>query len=227
MSQENRGINQGNNPSLDEQKKVEEVRLHTKVEKEIEHVEHVEQIEQVEELKQQVDLSEQKEEPTSNVEDVLKAEVEKLKQELEKHKSHAEQYREMHLRALADLENYRRRARKDKEDALKYAAVPLLEGLLPVLDNFERALDAADQTKDANVLQEGVEMVYRQFLNVLSQAGLTLIEAEGKPFNPHEHNAVMQVETDGVEPGIVVEEIQAGYKYKDRVIRPSMVKVSK
>lgn len=170
---------------------------------------------------------EQVEAPTPAPEMALEAEVEKLKQELEKYKVHAQQYREMHLRALADLENYRRRARKEKEDALKYAAVPLLEDLLPVLDNFERALDAADQTRDAAVLQEGIEMVYRQFLNVLSQAGLTLIEAEGQPFNPHEHNAVMQVETDQVESGIVVEEIQAGYRYKDRVIRPSMVKVSK
>lgn len=212
MSQENRGIKQGSQPSLDEQKSLEEeVRLHTGGEKKAEQVEKVEQVEA----------------PTPAPEMALEAEVEKLKQELEKYKVHAEQYREMHLRALADLENYRRRARKEKEDALKYAAVPLLEDLLPVLDNFERALDAADQTRDAAVLQEGIEMVYRQFLNVLSQAGLTLIEAEGQPFNPHEHNAVMQVETDQVESGIVVEEIQAGYRYKDRVIRPSMVKVSK
>lgn len=70
-------------------------------------------------------------------------------------------------------------------------------------------------------------MVYRQFLNVLSQAGLTLIETEGKPFNPHEHNAVMQVEADDVESGMVVEELQPGYRYLDRVIRPSIVKVSK
>jgi molecular chaperone GrpE len=125
------------------------------------------------------------------------------------------------------LENYRRRARKEKEDALKYCVVPLLESLLPVLDNFERALDAADQSGDAKVLQEGIEMVYRQFLNVLSQAGLTLIETEGKPFNPYEHNAVMQVETDEYEPGMIVEELQPGYRYLDRVIRPSMVKVSK
>jgi molecular chaperone GrpE len=131
------------------------------------------------------------------------------------------------LRALADYENYRRRARKEKEEALKYSVVPFLENLLPVLDNFERALDAADANQDVQALQEGIEMVYRQFLNVLSQAGLTLIETEGKPFNPHEHNAVMQVEADDVESGMVVEELQPGYRYLDRVIRPSIVKVSK
>lgn len=160
-------------------------------------------------------------------------EIEKLKQELESYKLLAEQLQkqaeenhQQFLRARADLENARRRARKEKEDALKYAVVPLLDSLLPVLDNFERALEAADQNDNAQVLQEGVEMVYRQFLSVLSQAGLTMIEAEGKPFDPHEHNAVMQVESDVHEPGMVVEELQAGYRYLDRVIRPSMVKIS-
>lgn len=137
-----------------------------------------------------------------------------------------EESQQNYLRALADLENYRRRARKEKEDALKYASVPLIESLLPVLDNFERALDAADGNQDVKVLQEGIEMVYRQFLQALSKSGLTLIEAVGQPFNPHEHNAVMQVAMDGVESGIVVEELQPGYKYAERVIRPSMVKIS-
>ncbi|MBA4493127.1 nucleotide exchange factor GrpE [Paenactinomyces guangxiensis] len=160
-------------------------------------------------------------------------EMDKLQKQLDQYKGLAEQLQkqaeENHqqlLRAHADLENVRRRARKEKEDALKFAVVPLLESLLPVLDNFERALEAADQNNDFRGLQEGVEMVYRQFLNVLSQAGLTMIEAEGKPFDPHQHNAVMQVESDQHEPGIVVEELQTGYRYQDRVIRPSMVKVS-
>ncbi|KPC74720.1 hypothetical protein ADL26_09805 [Thermoactinomyces vulgaris] len=162
----------------------------------------------------------------SSPEQSLEQELEEAKLLAEKWKSQAEQHRELYLRALADLENFRRRARKDKEDAVKYAVVPFLESILPVLDNFERALDAADQSKDAKMLQEGIEMVYRQFLNVLSEAGLTMIETEGKPFNPHEHNAVMQVEAEHLAPGMIVEELQAGYRYKDRVIRPSMVKVS-
>lgn len=157
----------------------------------------------------------------------LLKETEEAKAAAENWKKQAEQNRDMYLRALADYENYRRRARKEKEEALKYGVVPFLESLLPVLDNFERALDAADSSQDAQVLQEGIEMVYRQFLNVLSQAGLTMIETEGKPFNPHEHNAVAQVDAEETESGIVVEELQAGYRYLDRVIRPSMVKVSK
>ncbi|SDY66415.1 nucleotide exchange factor GrpE [Thermoactinomyces sp. DSM 45892] len=159
-------------------------------------------------------------------EEVLLNQLEQAQVQLEELHQKAEEHQQNYLRALADLENYRRRARKEKEDILKYASVPLVESLLPVLDNFERALDAADGNQDVKVLQEGIEMVYRQFLQALSKSGLTLIEAVGKPFNPHEHNAVMQVEMDEVEPGTIVEELQSGYKFSDRIIRPSMVKVS-
>lgn len=167
---------------------------------------------------------------TDSVEDEsvkLLNEAEEAKAAADNWKKQAEQNKDMYLRTLADYENYRRRARREKEEALKYGVVPFLESLLPVLDNFERALDAADSSQDAQVLQEGIEMVYRQFLNVLSQAGLTMIETEGKPFNPYEHNAVAQVDAEETESGMVVEELQAGYRYLDRVIRPSMVKVSK
>jgi molecular chaperone GrpE len=129
-------------------------------------------------------------------------------------------------RAVADLENARRRARKEKEDAVKYAAVPLIESLLPVLDNFERALDSADVSEEQRGFLEGVEMVYRQLLQALSDSGLSLVEAVGMPFDPHVHNAVLQVESTEYESGIVVEELQSGYRYRDRVIRPTMVKVS-
>lgn len=129
-------------------------------------------------------------------------------------------------RSYADLENFRRRSRKEKEDAVKYASVPLVESLLPVLDNFERALDAADGNEKAKGLLDGVEMVYRQLLQALSDAGLSLVDAVDKPFDPHVHNAVMQVESPEYESGIIVEELQSGYRYHDRVIRPTMVKVS-
>lgn len=129
-------------------------------------------------------------------------------------------------RAVADLENVRRRARKEKEDAVKYASVPLVESLLPVLDNFERALDAAEVSEEDKGFLDGVEMVYRQLLQALSDSGLTLVEAVGTPFDPHVHNAVLQVDSDEHESGIVVEELQSGYRYRDRVIRPTMVKVS-
>jgi len=153
-------------------------------------------------------------------------EIEGLKQKVAEYEALTYDLQQKLAMAHADYENFRRRARKEQQEALKYASAPLIEMLLPVLDNFERALEAADVSEDAQGIKQGIEMVYRQFLQVLSQSGLTLIEAEGKPFNPHEHNAVMQVDSDQYESGIVVEELQSGYRYKDRVIRPSMVKVS-
>lgn len=154
------------------------------------------------------------------------SELEELRRLVEEHKKKAEENYELYLRARADLENTRRRARNDKQQALKYAYVPLLESLLPVLDNFERALKAVNESGDETII-EGIEMVYRHFLRVLEESGLSIIEAEGKPFDPNLHNAVMQVEVEGEESGIVVEELQTGYCYLDRVIRPTMVKVSK
>jgi molecular chaperone GrpE len=144
------------------------------------------------------------------------------------YKEQAEQTHAQYLHSLADLENFRRRARKEKEDAVKYAPFPLIESLLPVMDNLERALKAAaEHHDDVHTFKEGIEMVYRQLSAALSQAGICLIESKGKVFDPHEHHAVMQVEEDQVESGVVVEELQAGYRLHDRVIRPSMVKVNR
>jgi molecular chaperone GrpE len=146
--------------------------------------------------------------------------------ELEEWKQKAEEHYEMFLRARADLDNYRKRVRKEKEESAKYAVAPLAEAILPVVDNLERALAAGGNAADAKALHEGVEMVYRQLLQVLRQVGVEPIEAVGRPFDPHLHNAVMQDESGDKEPGIVVEELQKGYRFKDRVLRPAMVKVS-
>lgn len=152
---------------------------------------------------------------------------EQLESELEKWKRQAEEHYEMFLRARADLENYRRRARRELEETARYAASPLAEALLPVLDNMERALAAGKDSGGGEAFYQGVEMVYRQLLQVLTEAGLSPIEAVGKPFDPRLHNAVMQTESDEYESGTVVEELQRGYRFKDRVLRPTMVKVSK
>ncbi|EGK12657.1 nucleotide exchange factor GrpE [Kroppenstedtia eburnea] len=156
----------------------------------------------------------------------LQEELERAKEEANRWKKEADENYEGLLRARADLENFRRRTRKDQQELAKYAAAPLVESLLPVIDNLERALDAGAKSEEAEALHKGVEMISRQLLQTLEEHGLSPIEAEGKEFNPHEHNAVMQVEADGVESGMVVEELQKGYRFKERVIRPSMVKVS-
>lgn len=130
------------------------------------------------------------------------------------------------LRAQADFDNFRRRARQEKEEFAKYASQKLLEQLIPVFDNFERAVSASKENQDLDSLSKGIDMIYRQMSQVLEQEGVKPIEAVGQPFNPEYHQAVMQVESEEHDEGIIVEELQKGYMLKEKVIRPSMVKVS-
>ncbi len=129
-------------------------------------------------------------------------------------------------RAQADLANYRRRAQLDKEAAHKYRAQGLITDILPVLDNFERALVVENPDEKTASFLQGMEMVYRQLIDALTKEGLEAIDAVGTTFDPNVHQAIMQVEDENYEANIVVEEFQKGYKLKDRVIRPSMVKVN-
>lgn len=130
------------------------------------------------------------------------------------------------LRVYADYDNFRRRTREEKERDAKYRAQSLVEDILPVLDNFERALTVQTTNEESKSILQGMEMVYRQLLEALKKEGVSVIEAVGKPFDPNYHEAVMQVNEEGYESNIVVEELQKGYMLKDRVIRPSMVKVN-
>lgn len=141
-------------------------------------------------------------------------------------KQEAEENYNRYLRVQADFDNFRKRTRKEREDLLKYASQPLIESLLPAVDNLERALAAGQGSDDAESLMKGVDMVFRHIKQILEQEGLQAIEAEGKPFDPQYHQAVMQEESADHESGIVIQELQKGYVLKDRVIRPSMVKVS-
>lgn len=130
------------------------------------------------------------------------------------------------LRVQADYDNFKKRTIKEKEELAKYATAKLVESLLNAVDNFERALQASNESRNYDSLIQGVEMVYRQLGDALAKEGLAPIEAIGQPFNPEFHQAVMQVETDQYESGYVVEELQKGYIFKGKVIRPSMVKVN-
>jgi molecular chaperone GrpE len=147
-------------------------------------------------------------------------------QEAERWKAQAEENHNRMLRALADMENLRRRTRKEQEDLAKYASLKVISELLPVIDNFERALSADKDSMTVESLLEGVNMVYRQMLQIFEREGLTAIQATGQPFDPNVHQAVMQAQDPAYESGVVVEEFQKGYLFKDRVIRPAMVKVN-
>lgn len=167
------------------------------------------------------------EETSAEGETIAEEEETKLLERISELENELAEMKNRYLRAQADLENFRRRTRKEKEEQAKYAGMALIKELLPALDNLERALDASRDGDSSDGLAKGVEMVNQQIFDILSQAGLKVIPAVGEPFNPEFHEAVMQVESDEFDSGIVVEELQKGYQMKDRVIRASMVKVSK
>ena len=128
-------------------------------------------------------------------------------------------------RKQADIDNLRRIGKKEQSEAREYALHQFLCRLLPVIDNLERALESArtDQSVPAGHV-EGIEMIYKQLLQIMEQEGVCEIEAEGCRFDPNYHHAVMQEDSEE-EPGTVLEELQKGYRHRDRVLRPSMVKI--
>ncbi|TDF96758.1 nucleotide exchange factor GrpE [Paenibacillus piri] len=146
--------------------------------------------------------------------------------EIEQLRKEADDNYQRFLRTQADFDNFRRRTRQEKEEFAKYASLKLIEQLLPVVDNFERALNAGKEVSDTDALLKGVDMIFRQLSQVLGNEGLQSMETVGQPFNPEFHQAIMQVESDEYDEGIVVEEVQKGYMLKDKVLRPAMVKVS-
>ena len=150
-------------------------------------------------------------------------ELEKLKEELEKTKAELDEKADLHLRLQAEFDNFRRRTLKEKDDLRKSANADLLGDLLPVLDNFDRALVHAE---DSPVL-EGIVMVQKQMLEILNRAGLEKVGAPGEPFDPNFHDAIMQEETEDVPSGSIIEVLQPGYKYQDKLLRAAMVKVAK
>lgn len=151
--------------------------------------------------------------------EALQKDIQSLQQEKE------ETYQRM-LRLQAEFDNFKKRSQKEKEADRKYKSQDLVNELLPVMDNFERALKI-EVTEATSSLIDGITMVYKQLQDALKSQGVEVIEAEGKEFDPNEHHAVMQIEDDEMESNIVAEELQKGYKLKDRVIRPAMVKVTK
>lgn len=131
------------------------------------------------------------------------------------------------MRIAADFENYKRRQDREREELSKFAGQQLLTGLLPVIDNFDRALQTEPNPEEIGNFVEGVRMIHRQFLDVLTKAGVQPIEAMGEPFNPEYHEAIMSEENPEVPDETVIGEFQRGYVMHGRLLRPSVVKVSK
>jgi molecular chaperone GrpE len=140
-------------------------------------------------------------------------------------------YQDRWLRAMAELENFRKRARRELEDARRFASADVLRSLLDVLDDFERALQALDASapkpRDLAGFRAGVELIAQRFRNTLTDHGLRPIDAAGELFDPNRHEAIQEIEREGARPGEVVEVVQTGYMMHDMVLRPSRVVVAK
>ncbi len=150
-------------------------------------------------------------------------------EELKARAAKADEHWDRLLRATADYENFRKRAAREKQDAIKYANEGLIQKLVPILDNFDMAIAAAqtNATDTAQSLQAGIAMIYQQLKNVLMEAGLEEVDASGQPFDPNWHEAVSQRETTEVPEGQVVQQLRKGYKLRERLLRPASVIVAK
>jgi molecular chaperone GrpE len=150
----------------------------------------------------------------------LEAAVAKLEQEK---KENFDKY----LRAVADLENYRKRNKRDLDDARAEAKTKVLKEMLPVVDNLERAVEHAEKSGEPGAVVDGVRLVLRQFLTSFERVDVTPVDAANQPFDPNLHEAISQQETDEFPPGTVVQVLQRGYRLGDRLLRPALVVVAK
>lgn len=149
--------------------------------------------------------------------------------ELQAKAAQADEYWERLLRHTADFDNFKKRNARERQEAVKFANVALLEKLVPVLDNFEMGLAATHTSGEAGAaaLQKGIAMIFSQFKGVLAAAGLEEIEATGKPFDPNVHEAVSQQESAAVPEGHVLQQVRKGYRLKERLLRPASVIVAR
>ncbi len=162
-------------------------------------------------------------EPNRSIE---KTSEERLTEELLKHKEEAQKNYDNYLRALAEVENNRKRSIRDREEYIKYANVGMVKKILPIIDDLQRAIAAAHSTKDNEGMLKGVEMIAERLNEVLKTEGVTSIECVGKPFDPQYHEALTVEASEHHPLNTVMEQFQTGYVMHDRVIRPSLVKVS-
>jgi molecular chaperone GrpE len=137
-----------------------------------------------------------------------------------------DRFRDLALRSQADFENYKKRSAREKEDAIKYANTSLLERLLPIIDNFDLGLSAARGEGETSPIYAGMSLVLKQLKDFLTDQGLQPIEAVGQKFDPNQHEAIAHQPSDKVPEGVVTQQTRRGYRFKDRLLRPSSVVVS-
>lgn len=172
----------------------------------------IEQAEQISEIPKEDTKAQKKKAKVDKKQDKIKEKMEELEDKIR--------------RQMAEFDNFRKRTEKEKSAMFETGAKSVIEKILPVVDNFERGLQAIPEGEETQPFAEGMSMIYKQLMTSLAEIGVTPIEAVGTEFNPDFHNAVMQVENEDLETGIVAQELQKGYLYRDGVIRHSMVAVA-
>lgn len=179
-----------------------------------------------EQTEETVENTEVKEENTAEetVETVEENKEPTMEEKLEEAQKQAKDNLDKYIRQLAEFENFRKRSNSEKTAMYSNGVRDTVEKLLPVIDNIERAVEAADDKEDP--MYKGVEMILKQFMEILENLGVKEIPSKGEPFDPNVHSAVMHVDDESCDENIVVEVFQKGYTLGDKVIRPSMVKVA-
>lgn len=177
-----------------------------------------EDIEDIEDIIEEVEMAQ--------TEEFAEGSIEELKANYEKSQSEIVELKDQLLRRQAEFENFRKRTQKEKASLMTYASEGLITELLPTLDSFERALEV-EVDENSKALYEGMEMVYNQFSEILKNNGLEEVECLNEKFDHNYHHAVVQQESDEHDEDTVIQVLGKGYKYKEKVIRPSMVMVSK
>ena len=177
-----------------------------------------------EQTEETVENTEVKEENTTEetVETVEENKEPTMEEKLEEAQKQAKDNLDKYIRQLAEFENFRKRSNSEKTAMYSNGVRDTVEKLLPVIDNFERAVEAADDKEDP--MYKGVEMILKQFMEILENLGVKEIPSKGEPFDPNVHSAVMHVDDESCDENVVVEVFQKGYTLGDKVIRPSMVK---
>lgn len=155
-----------------------------------------------------------------------KKEKKKIFGKKDKKDQQIEELTDKHKRLMAEFQNYRNRSEKEKSAMFEVGARSIIEKLLPIVDNFERGIAALSEEEQKSPTGQGMNLIYKQLMTAFEEMGVTVIEAKGQQFDPELHNAVMHEDNDELEENVVVEEFQKGYKYRDSVIRHSMVKVA-
>lgn len=170
------------------------------------------------------DIASQNDSTVKNNDGISSVEVQELLDKISAKEKESEEYLDLARRTKAEFENFRKRTQKEKESLYDDGFSDAVKNVLPILDNLERAVSF--NTSEKSSFSEGVEMVLKMFKDSLSKMGIEEIEAVGKKFDPDFHNAVMHIEDEALEENVIVEVLQKGYKFKNKVIRYSMVKVA-